>query len=202
MKNDTETAILRAAEKLFAEKGYKGATTTLIAAEAGVTHAMLHYYFRTKDQIFLKVVNNNAIQMHDEMKAMMRPVTSVKEITGDIVETYFDYMKKHRGQMNLLLDVANEMPEALKPLAKDFSHSMMDLFSEHSRRVEKEVADGTISKISFRDIVEDIVILTWMPFVFEPFLRNVAGMDDAAYENYIEHRKKETSKLLEARLKL
>ena len=48
---------MEAAEKLFAEKGFKGATTTLIAAEAGVTHAMLHYYFRTKDQIFLKVLN-------------------------------------------------------------------------------------------------------------------------------------------------
>ncbi len=50
-KENKENEILEAAEKLFAEKGFKGATTTLIAAEAGVTHAMLHYYFRTKDQI-------------------------------------------------------------------------------------------------------------------------------------------------------
>ena len=45
-KENKEQDILKAAEMLFAEKGFKGATTTLIAAQAGVTHAMLHYYFR------------------------------------------------------------------------------------------------------------------------------------------------------------
>lgn len=36
-KDNKEQEILIAAEKMFAEKGFKGATTTLIAAEAGVT---------------------------------------------------------------------------------------------------------------------------------------------------------------------
>ena len=44
MKQNKEQEILKAAEDLFAEKGFKGATTTLIASRAGVTHAMLHYY--------------------------------------------------------------------------------------------------------------------------------------------------------------
>ena len=52
MKQNKEQEILKAAEDLFAEKGFKGATTTLIASRAGVTHAMLHYYYRT--------VNSNA----------------------------------------------------------------------------------------------------------------------------------------------
>ncbi|MBP9993130.1 MAG: helix-turn-helix transcriptional regulator, partial [Bacteroidales bacterium] len=54
--NNKETEILKAAEELFAEKGFIGATTTLIASKAGVTHAMLHYYFRTKEHIFIKVM--------------------------------------------------------------------------------------------------------------------------------------------------
>ncbi len=37
---NTEAAILEAADKLFKEKGFKGATTTMIAGQAGVTHAM------------------------------------------------------------------------------------------------------------------------------------------------------------------
>ena len=42
-----ESQILEAAEKEFLTKGYNGARTTSIAKEAGVTHAMLHYYFRS-----------------------------------------------------------------------------------------------------------------------------------------------------------
>lgn len=49
---DTEARILQAAEHEFLTKGYAGARTTSIAEAAGVTHAMFHYYFRTKDKLF------------------------------------------------------------------------------------------------------------------------------------------------------
>lgn len=37
---NTEAAILEAAEQTLKEDGFKGATTTMIAGQAGVTHAM------------------------------------------------------------------------------------------------------------------------------------------------------------------
>ena len=43
----TEEKILAAAEKEFLKKGFDAARTTSIAKDAGVTHAMLHYYFRS-----------------------------------------------------------------------------------------------------------------------------------------------------------
>lgn len=57
MKNEikdrnTEQNILDAAEAIFLEKGYSGTTTTEIAKRAGVNHAMLHYYYRTKENLF------------------------------------------------------------------------------------------------------------------------------------------------------
>ena len=55
--NDTESRILQAAEREFFEKGYAGARTASIAEAAGVTHAMLHYYFRTKDKLFERIVS-------------------------------------------------------------------------------------------------------------------------------------------------
>ncbi len=53
-KKNIEEDIMLAAESVFLEKGYSLATTTAIAERAGVTHAMLHYYYRTKEQIFFK----------------------------------------------------------------------------------------------------------------------------------------------------
>lgn len=47
-KDNTEQAILQAAETEFLDKGFALAKTTEIAKQAGVTHAMLHYYYRTK----------------------------------------------------------------------------------------------------------------------------------------------------------
>ena len=51
-KQNKEQQILAAAEQEFLTKGFDGARTTTIAKAAGVTHAMLHYYFRTKEQLF------------------------------------------------------------------------------------------------------------------------------------------------------
>ncbi|MBQ2779515.1 MAG: helix-turn-helix transcriptional regulator, partial [Bacteroidaceae bacterium] len=45
-KQSKEQQILAAAEQEFLTRGYDGARTTSIAQAAGVTHAMLHYYFR------------------------------------------------------------------------------------------------------------------------------------------------------------
>ncbi len=56
-ENDTEERILKAAETEFFTKGFDGARTTSIAERAGVTHAMLHYYFRSKALLFERVVN-------------------------------------------------------------------------------------------------------------------------------------------------
>jgi AcrR family transcriptional regulator len=54
---NTEEIILEAAEAEFLEKGFDQARTVSIAQRAGVTHAMLHYYFRTKEQLFDKILD-------------------------------------------------------------------------------------------------------------------------------------------------
>jgi len=53
-----EDLILRAAEKVFAQTGYKGATTLDIAKMAGVPKANVHYYFSTKEQLYRRVIED------------------------------------------------------------------------------------------------------------------------------------------------
>ncbi len=49
--------ILAAAEELFAKRGYAGATTAAIAAQAGLPKANLHYYFGTKQALYRAVID-------------------------------------------------------------------------------------------------------------------------------------------------
>ena len=51
-----EDSILKAAEIEFADKGFEGATTSAIAARAGLPKANLHYYFATKTVLYRRVV--------------------------------------------------------------------------------------------------------------------------------------------------
>jgi len=48
--------IIAAAEGIFAEKGYGGATTQAIADRANLPKANLHYYFPTKEELYTRVL--------------------------------------------------------------------------------------------------------------------------------------------------
>jgi TetR/AcrR family transcriptional regulator len=58
IRQANERAILQAAEKVFAEAGFGGATMQLIADMAGLPKANLHYYFATKEDLYRRVVEN------------------------------------------------------------------------------------------------------------------------------------------------
>ena len=56
IRQENERLILEAAEKVFAEAGFGGATMQLIADMAGLPKANLHYYFPTKEALYRQVV--------------------------------------------------------------------------------------------------------------------------------------------------
>ncbi len=58
IRQENQAHILLAAEKVFAEYGYKGATTGLIAEVAGVPKANVHYYFGTKENLYRHVLED------------------------------------------------------------------------------------------------------------------------------------------------
>ncbi len=58
IRRENERVILEAAEKVFAEAGFGGATMQLIADMAGLPKANLHYYFATKEDLYRRVVGN------------------------------------------------------------------------------------------------------------------------------------------------
>jgi TetR/AcrR family transcriptional regulator len=58
IREENEKAILEAAEQVFAEYGFSGATTSRIAERAGIPKANLHYYFQTKEDLYRRVIDN------------------------------------------------------------------------------------------------------------------------------------------------
>jgi len=55
-RKTTQDRILHAATKVFAEHGYKDATTRMICAEARVNVALVNYYFRSKSELYKAVI--------------------------------------------------------------------------------------------------------------------------------------------------
>jgi TetR/AcrR family transcriptional regulator len=58
IRESNEAQLLACAEAVFAEKGFEGASTSLIAERAGLPKANLHYYFPTKLQLYRRVLED------------------------------------------------------------------------------------------------------------------------------------------------
>lgn len=199
-KNNTEQAIMQAAEELFLEKGYILATTTMIAKKAGVTHAMLHYYFRTKDQIFLKVLDKFIDEMIDSFQTLMNRGKSFWEIVKDAISAHYDFLDKHRKLPILLYDVFRQSPELSEMFREKLSGASTRIVRFHFDRIEDEIASGRISNIDPVQLLMDIVLLNISTFMSIPVLENLFKASPETIEQIIRDRKEENIKVIECRL--
>lgn len=76
----TRDKILDAAEAIFADKGYNGASTREIATAANANLGMIPYYFGSKENLLKEVLQRRAIPELEERSAAVR---AVLERTGD-----------------------------------------------------------------------------------------------------------------------
>jgi AcrR family transcriptional regulator len=74
---DARELLLDAALRLFAEQGIAGTTIAEIAARAGVTPAMVHYYFSNRDRLLDAVAEERLLRT---VTAVWSPVVETNEV--------------------------------------------------------------------------------------------------------------------------
>jgi TetR/AcrR family transcriptional regulator len=94
IRRENERLILDAAEKVFAEAGFGGATMQLIADMAGLPKANLHYYFPTKEALYRRVVQNIFEIWLDAASSFDEAAGPVEGI-GAYVEAKMDISRRH-----------------------------------------------------------------------------------------------------------
>ena len=73
-REDKAAEIVAVARRLFLERGYDGTPIAAIAREAGIATNVVHWYFATKDELFVAVLE--ALQSEDLEEATERMARS------------------------------------------------------------------------------------------------------------------------------
>jgi AcrR family transcriptional regulator len=84
--------LLDAAERLMLEEGYAAVTSRQVAAKAGLKPQLVHYYFRTMDDLFLAVFRRRAeegLAQQAEALASDRPLRALWEFSTETERTAF-----------------------------------------------------------------------------------------------------------------
>ena len=201
-QTNSEERILQAAEELFLTKGYDSTKTTQIAEKAGVTHAMLHYYFRTKDKLFERIVNE---KMEFVLTMVALPLAnganSFKERIQQCVETHFDFLVNNPTLPRFILNevITNQercemMLQKMKPLIGVMAANLQN---EANRAAEQ----GEIEPIDVKMLMLDILSLNVMTFVAFPVFDNIfPNTSDDLKNTFLQARKAENVTLIMKRI--
>ncbi len=95
MERDTAEEILCSAEAVFAEYGYGGARIKEIAGRVGVTNAVVHYYFRTKEELYRAVLHRMVAELADlAARIAPEPLEPVPKLRR-FFYGFFDFAARH-----------------------------------------------------------------------------------------------------------
>lgn len=109
--------ILKAAETVFGRRGFDGATTSEIAKEAGVAKATVHYYFKTKDDLYAGVLEGIHVIWEtalSEISADAEPATALKRYIARKMQHSHDYPELTRLWAMEVLSGANRVEHFLR----------------------------------------------------------------------------------------
>jgi AcrR family transcriptional regulator len=86
----TRAALLDVTAQIMIEEGYAAATSRRVAAKAGVKPALVHYYFRTMDDLFLALFRRGAeanLKRYAQALASDKPLRALWELSSEPVGT-------------------------------------------------------------------------------------------------------------------
>ena len=189
-QNNKEQAILAAAKEEFLDKGYDGARTTSIARAAGVTHAMLHYYFKTKEQLF----------EHIFQETMGMLVEGILEVFTQTDKPFKERIAEALGiHFEVIREVASR-PERFAIIKNVISTFAGNLLIALQRDIDQAVAKGEISHIDATTLLLDMISLNVFPFIVKPVFEAATGLDLNVDSKFWELRKQENTQLIMRRL--
>ena len=200
-QKETETRIMEAAEELFLTNGYDRTTTVAIARQAGVTHAMLHYYYRTKEHMFIKVLDRNLSELLDSFRPVMKKGAPFRETLESGISAHFDFLMKHPKLPALIFDTVRFNPELLENYKPKIRETLEKITGFHLSVIRKEMEEGRIRKVDPEQLLLDIISLNLSAFLLIPaagkIFPEISGPESA---RILEGRKREIIDLISSRL--
>lgn len=193
---DTETRILDAAHRVFMRRGTAGARMTEIAREAGVNHALVHYYFRSKQRLAEAVFRRAIGQFFPVMMGVLASDAPLEEKVRLVAAAQIDMLLKNRYLPGYLLAELNHYPERAEQLLNSIAGTTpanvrARLFGSLGKQLEDAARSGAIRALRPQEFVLNLVSMVVYPFAARPLVMAIMGMDDATFTAAMEERKTE-----------
>ncbi|MEM6379596.1 MAG: TetR/AcrR family transcriptional regulator [Bacteroidota bacterium] len=182
----TEEKIKAAAIEVFTQKGYEATTTRDITDVAGLKNlASLHYYFKSKDQLFDVVIEHtmgNFSQLMDQI--LNNPTLELHQKIRKFVPAYIDFIMANPFLPMFILSEGEKNPQKMDYLMND-----KQMLPSLSHQIQALVDDKIIRPTTIEHFISDLIGLTIFPFLSKSLMKLKTGLNEAGFLKMVEERK-------------
>jgi len=134
-KENRKNAILKAARKLFFDKGFKNVTVESIAKKAELSKGSVYLYFKSKEDIYTQILLGDIDKFHKVMANIMREGQSSSATLMSLANIYADFFMNDRElfriMMNYMLNIDHmNLPEEIDHLIVKATNKTIDIIEE------------------------------------------------------------------------
>jgi TetR/AcrR family transcriptional regulator len=148
---------------------------------------LLHYYFRTKDQLFNKVFEKIAARMFAKFAPVFDENLSLEDKIRFFFKTHIAFLHDNPYLPGFILNEINRNPSRIKKLLStvEFKKIWMMLYEQHKNELDKY----NITEENLPQIMTTIAAISVFPFAAKGILEGVFQNMGIDFEKYIEERK-------------
>lgn len=188
-----EEKIKAAAKRVFVSKGFSGCTSREIAKEAGTNVALVNYYFRSKNQLFLLIYQSVTEDFFLSMVDVFSSKLSLKDKVSELIEREFEFLGRHP---EIPVFVINEMERnknaGIEPHVILSKLSTTGIFQEAIDAQEK----GTMRKVDLVSIIMLIMSNCQHPFMARLLNQQLNGLSHEQYKEQLSRHKEVVKEML------
>jgi len=137
-KSQRRKKILKAAEKVFAKRGFQGATIQEIALEAELSVGTIYNFFSGKDGLYSVILTSHLDEMREKVLRHITPINNVKDRLKAMLFFQSEFIEKNRNFFIIFFRDQSRFPWApAKELEKEvtlryerFLKTLRDIFEE------------------------------------------------------------------------
>ena len=195
---NSEERIKAAARKVFHQKGYAGTRTRDIAEEAGINHAMVNYYFRSKEKLFAIVMMETMTYFFKGVSAILNDEsTSLEEKVKRVVANYTDLFLEEPELPTFMFNEVRTNPQLFiekTPIREILQDSVL------ARQYAQAVARAEVSEPNLFQMILNLISLVIFPFIAQPIFTALNQMDKDEYKTLVLERKEQIPQWIKAML--
>lgn len=140
--DEKREAMLHRAAVVFSRDGYDRASMAGLAAECGVSKALLYHYYASKEALLFDIVRTHLEELVDAVEGAdapgLEPAERLRALVGALLQAYRDADAEHRVQ----IEGMRLLPEAEQEALKALERRLVGRFVEAVRAINPAAFEG------------------------------------------------------------